>query len=136
MRVSPFIPINNSAENWKLIYDILTSCGMKCTGFIQTMWHFTGENFFCDIFDDVAFFAAIKTNRHVRLITVAVLSEHQRKGYGRKILFYEMKKAIQAGLREITFRTGIDSEAEKFWRKMGAKITGRKESDWEMKLQF
>ena len=135
MRCRPF----SIAEGWSLIHDILFGCGdksMRDLGCIQFMHHCAKENFFSDIFDEVAIVAAVKTNHHVRLITVAVLEEHQRKGYGRKILFYEMRKAIRLGLREITFQTGIDSEAEKFWRKMGAIVTGRKNSEWEMKLQF
>ena len=58
---------------------------MRDLGCIQFMQHCAKEKFFLDIFDEVAFFAAVETNRHVRLISVAVLSEHQRKGYGRKI---------------------------------------------------
>ena len=129
----------NIAEGWDLIHDILYGCGdnsMRDLGCIQFMQHCAKEKFFCDIFDDVAFFAGVKTNHHVRLIAIAVLLEHQRKGYGSKILFYEMRKAIANGLRLITFKTKIGAAAEKFWRKMGAQITGRKDLEWEMKLQF
>lgn len=135
MHVRPF----DIAEGWTLIHDILFGCGdkkMRDLGCIQAMRWFSGEKFFCDIFDDVAFFAGVRTKNYVRLIAVAVLSEHQRKGYGRRILFYEMQKAIRFGLREITFRTSIDGEAINFWTKLGARITGRSGHDWEMKLHF
>ena len=131
---------NGSDTDEKLIHDICYGCGdnhiKNCRGYLQTINYFAKQQYFCDIFDEVAFFAAVKNKKHIRLIAVAVLEEHQRKGYGRRILFYEMQKAIRFGLREITFRTSIDGTAINFWTKLGARITGRSGQDWEMKLQF
>jgi len=131
---------NSSKEDWKLVHDICYGCGsdsIKDTyNYIRAAQYYGGDKFILDIFDESAFFCGIRNRTHVRCIAIAVMSSAHRKGAGRKILMYEMKKASAAGIHQITLRTSRKEDGVRFWLAAGAKFTGRHGEDWVMRIQF
>lgn len=84
----------------------------------------------------VAFYYANRCRDHVRLIEIAVRSEYQGQGYGRKILNRLLAQMKEAGIDTLTFRTPIHEPAHEFWQHLGAQITDIKGSDYEMELKI
>ena len=135
MKVRKF---TGSKQDWQLLHDICYGCGSESVKntypYIRAAQYYGGSKFICDIFDETGFFCGIRNATHVRVIAIAVL-EH-RKGFGRRMLRYEMKKAAAAGIHEITLRTSQKEEGVRFWLAAGAKFTGRKDTDWVMQIRF
>jgi len=129
-----------SPDEYKVIHDICYGCGSesikKTYPYIRAAAWQGGKKFFLDVFGGKAFFAAIRSKSHIRLIGIAVMSDIQQKGLGRRIMLYEMKKARFFDIAEITLRTSKTENGVAFWKSMGAVITGEKGEDWEMRLRF
>lgn len=102
----------DTLEDWKLIHDICYNCNSKILkqtyGYLQRINFLSGDKFFCDIFDEMAFFAGTKAKTHFRCLAVAVSSESQLKGLGRQILHYEMDKLRYIGIDAITLRANMN----------------------------
>lgn len=84
----------------------------------------------------VAFFYALRSKDHVRLIEIAVKQDYQRQGIGERLLSRLLSTMKQEELYTLTFRTPIGEEAQFFWLKMGAKVTDVKGDDYEMELNI
>ncbi len=127
-------------EDWQLLHDICYGCGSDSVKntypYIRAAQYYSGSKFICDIFDEAGFFCGIRNATHVRVIAIAAMTEGQRKGFGRRMLHYEMKKASAAGIHELTLRTSQKEQGVRFWLAAGAKFTGRKDTDWVMKIRF
>lgn len=82
----------------------------------------------------VAFYFAIRSKDHVRLIEIAVREEFQRRGIARMVLVSLLKRMKAASLYKLTFRTPIEEAAPDFWLHVGANITGLKGDDYEMEI--
>lgn len=82
----------------------------------------------------VAFYYANRCRDHVRLIEIAVRTEYQGTGMGRKALFDLLARMKQNGLYKLTFRTPMNEEAQGFWLHLGARIVDVKENDYEMEI--
>lgn len=82
----------------------------------------------------IGFYYATVSKSHVRLIEIAVRSEYQGNGYGRKLLCDLLRRMKENGLQKLTFRTPIDEQAPNFWLHLGATIKGIKGGDFEMEL--
>lgn len=132
----------------RAVKDICYNCGSKTAkksySFFKRMEYLTGgkalEKVLCSVWylDGVpaAFFYANKSRSHVRLIEIAVKKDLQGKGIGRKILFRLLSLMKEHGMDTLTFRTPINEQAQFFWLKMGARITGMKGDDYEMELKI
>lgn len=82
----------------------------------------------------VAFYYATRSKSHIRLIEIAVREEYQGQGIGKKMLFRLLSRMKEHGMTTLTFRTPTNEQAQYFWLKMGARITGLKDGDYEMEL--
>lgn len=91
-------------------------------------------NFFCEIVDDVAFYAGTFEKKHFRLYEMAVSKEAQRKGYGTICLERLKRLCQQRGIAKITLRTSRNETAIDFWRKHGGVIVGINGEDWEVEI--
>lgn len=132
----------------RAVKEICYNCGSKTAkksySFFKRMEYLTGgkslEKVLCSVWylDGVpaAFFYANKSRSHVRLIEIAVKKDLQGKGIGRKILFRLLSLMKEHGIDTLTFRTPINEQAQFFWLKMGARITGMKGDDYEMELKI
>ena len=132
----------------RAVKDICYNCGSKTAkksySFLKRMEYLTGgkslEEVLCSVWylDGVpaAFFYANKSRSHVRLIEIAVKKDLQGKGIGRKILFRLLSLMKEHRMDTLTFRTPINEQAQFFWLKMGARITGMKGDDYEMELKI
>lgn len=135
---------NESNYNDAAVKDICHNCGSK-TGkqsynFFRRMNYVTGGNVWCKIWHygniPVAFYYANLCKNHIRLIEIAVKSEYQGKGIGRKLLFRLLRQMKEHKIGTLTFRTPINEEAQFFWLKMGAKIIDVKGADYEMQIKI
>lgn len=132
----------------RAVKEICYNCGSKTAkksySFFKRMEYLTDgkslEKVLCSVWylDGVpaAFFYANKSRSHVRLIEIAVKKDLQGKGIGRKILFRLLSLMKEHGIDTLTFRTPINEQAQFFWLKMGARITGMKGDDYEMELKI
>ncbi len=84
----------------------------------------------------IAFYYATQSRDHIRLIEIAVHQDHQKKGYGRKVLFDLLTEMKKQKYTKLTFRTPINEDACEFWLHIGATITGIKGDDYEMELNI
>lgn len=120
------------------IKKIVKNCGSKNVkntySYLDVINYRSKEKFYCEILDDVAFFAGTIGKKHFRLIECAVDSENQKKGYG-KLLIYRIKSLCKnCNLNKITLRTSKEENAVYFFLKMGGNIIGEKDNDYEMEL--
>ncbi len=131
---------DGSEKDKELIHNICFNCGstvMKRTfGYIERMMYFDSKKCVFDIFDESAFFFGVRGKKHLRCIGIAVMKSQQRQGIGRNILYHEMRKAKLHELNRMTLRTAKDETGIEFWLKMGATIVERKDTYWEMILNF
>lgn len=130
----------NVPEDWKLIHYICHNCNSKVLkrtyGYLQRILFFSPTTFFCDFFDETAFFAGTKAKTHAHCIAIAVAEEYQRQGLGRQIVYYEMDELRYIGLDTLTLRSNKAENGLFFWLKMGAKILGEVKGDWKLQLKF
>ena len=135
---------NEQNYNDELIKDICYNCGSKTAkqsyNFFKRMNYVTGGKVWSKVWSKdgfpIAFYYANRCKDHVRLIEIAVRSEYQGKGIGRKLLSRLLQQMKESGIDTLTFRTPINEDAQYFWLKMGAKIIDVKGNDYEMKLKI
>lgn len=135
---------NETDYNDKAVKEICYNCGSKTAkqsyNFFRRMDYITGSKVWSKVWSKdgvpVAFFYASRCKDHVRLIEIAVRSDYQGKGIGRKLLFRLLRQMKECELDTLTFRTPINEDAQYFWLKMGAKIIDVKGSDYEMELKI
>lgn len=129
-----------SAEDKELFRKICKDCGSKrikhSYGFMERLVFLRPNQCFIDFFDDVAFFCGVICKDHLRCVDIAVLAEYQRQGIGKEIIFFETHKASMQGANRMTLRTPFNEDGIKFWLSIGAQITGKGESYWDMTLPF
>lgn len=122
----------------KAVEDIARNCGARSVkGSIQYLrlpFYRGGNSFICEVFDGVAFFAGTMCKKHFRLYEMAVKTEVQKKGYG-KIMVIRMKQLCKKkGAEKITLRTSKEETAIEFYKKVGGRITGEKDNDYEVEI--
>lgn len=122
----------------RLIHDICYNCGSTITkqsfAYFNLMFN-CGSNGYGEICEQ-GFYIVNKGKKHWRLIEIAVANHYQKKGFGKLLLFRLLSQMKDCGVELLTFRTPIDEEAQNFWIKMGAKITGLKDNDYEMQIKI
>ena len=123
----------------KTVERIARNCDSKSVkdgvAFLRRINIFEPERFYCEVIDDVGFFAGLICKDHFRLYEIAVENEYKGKGYGKIMLLRVKKICWEHGLTRITLRTSKEENAVNFYRKFGGKITGQKKNDWEMELK-
>lgn len=119
-----------------LIKEISRNCGSKSIlegfAYYRSMRHFHPETFWYDFHERKGYCVAYKGKKHARLIGIAVRSDCQGQGIGRRLFLRLISRAKQAGLSKVTFRTSIFEEAQHFYAKMGCNVVGLKDNDFEM----
>ena len=123
--------------NAKVIDDIAKNCGadsVKNTISYLRVPFIGGAGFVCEIFDDVAFFAGTMCKKHFRLYEMAVREDYQRKGYGRAMILRMRQLCQKAGVEKITLRTSKNETAIQFYKKLGGRIVGEKDNDYEVEF--
>ena len=123
--------------NKELVREIARNCGSKAvTGSLSYIEiPFIQKNLYCEIFDDVAFFAGTFQKKHFRLYETAVKQECQRSGYGRAMIKRIQMLCQERGLDKITLRTSKEESAINFYRKVGGTVVGEKDGDWEVVIK-
>ena len=123
----------------KTVERIARNCDSKSVrdgvAFLRKSAFETPEKFYCEIIDEVCFFAGYVGKESFRLYEIAVENEYKGRGYGRIMMFRLRKLCSKKGISKITLRTSKDENAVSFYRKFGGKITGQKKNDWEMELK-
>lgn len=126
--------------NKEIVKDICKASDSEITrktyGFIECMNYRCGDKAMCEIFDNKGFYFATRAKNHIRLIEIAVRTEYQGQGLGRKVLNRLLTRAKALGITKITLRTPINEKAAEFWLHIGAKIVGLKDNDYEMELNI
>lgn len=102
--------------------------------FFRAMLYRSGDKVWSEIYDGKAMYFATRARDHVRLIEIAVRSEYQGQGMGKKVLFRLLSRMKRNNLYKLTFRTPIVEDAQSFWLHLGAKIVDVKGEDYEMVL--
>lgn len=127
----------SSVFNEKVIKDICKASGSPSLAKEASFFgcqHFRTPppKFWCEIFDESAFYVAGVGREHLRLYGIAVKKELQGKGIGRAMFTRLAGRARAAGLKKITFRTNMYEDAQHFYSHLGAKVVGLKDNDIEM----
>lgn len=124
--------------NDKVARDICYNCGSEVSkrsyNYFRTALHYSPDKVWSEIYDGKAMYFATRARDHVRLIEIAVRSEYQGQGIGKKVLFRLLQRMKAANLYKLTFRTPIVEEAQNFWLHIGARIVDVKGADYEMEL--
>lgn len=130
--------------NDELVKDICYNCGSKTAkqsyNYFRKINYVTKGKVWSKVWSKdglpIAFYYANRCKNHIRLIEIAVISEYQRNGIGRKILSRLLLQMKESGIDTLTFRTPINESAQHFWLKMGANIIDVKGNDYEMELKI
>ena len=122
-----------------IIAEIAKGCGSKNVkstySYLDVANYRSGGKFFCEIFDDCAFYAGNIGKKHFRLVETAVKQDAHGKGYGTMMIIRMKQLCKKNGLEKITLRTAKDETAVHFFRKCGGVITGEKGTDFEMEIK-
>lgn len=104
---------------------------------MQYIHHLQPQKIVCDIFNVTdAFFFGCYGKSHLSCVGIAVKDSAKGCGLATSIVAYETAKARAAGLRRMTLSTPINESAVEFWKKVGAKITGKGKDEWQMEMLF
>ena len=128
--------------NDKTAKEICYGCGSDISKKTYAYFHaaqhyfYSADKVMSEIYDGKALYFATRAKNHIRLIEIAVRTEYQGQGIGRKVLNRLLTRAKALGTTKITLRTPINEKAAEFWLHMGAKIIGLKDNDYEMELNI
>lgn len=93
------------------------------------------EKFKCGaIAGGVGFYVGTLGKSRFRLVSIAVVKQHQGKGYGAALMFDLIQNCRKRGIKKITLRTNRHEKAANFYKKFGGKIVGINGDDWEMEI--
>ncbi len=124
--------------NREKVVQIAKDCGAKSVrdtvSYLDLAAYRSRDKFVCEILDDVAFFAGMMCKKHFRLYEMAVVETAQRKGYGRAMITRMRQLCQKSGASKITPRTSKEETAIQFYKKLGGKIVGEKENDYEVEF--
>lgn len=131
-----------SDYNDSAVKDICYNCGSPMAkqsyNYFRRLHYVAGGKIWCKVWGDgdtpIAFYFANRCKDHIRCIEIAVRSEYQGTGLGRKVLFDLLTRMKQNGLHRLTFRTPMNEYAHGFWLHIGARIVDVKGNDYEMEL--
>lgn len=134
--------MTTSDYNDTAVKDICYNCGSPVAkqsyNYFRRLDYVTGGKVWSKVWSKgdtpVAFYYANRCRDHVRLIEIAVRTEYQGTGMGRKVLFDLLARMKQNGLYKLTFRTPMTEDAHGFWLHLGARIVDVKGSDYEMEI--
>lgn len=134
--------MTTSDYNDAAVKDICYNCGSPVAkqsyNYFRRLYYVTGGKVWSKVWSKgdtpVAFYYANRCRDHVRLIEIAVRTEYQGTGMGRKVLFDLLARMKQNGLYKLTFRTPMNEDAHGFWLHLGARIVDVKGSDYEMEI--
>lgn len=134
--------MTTSDYNDTAVKDICYNCGSPVAkqsyNYFRRLDYVTGGKVWSKVWSKgdtpVAFYYANRCRDHVRLIEIAVRTEYQGTGMGRKVLFDLLARMKQNGLYKLTFRTPMNEDAHSFWLHLGARIVDVKGSDYEMEV--
>lgn len=122
--------------NDALARDIGKSCGSKSIqngyNFYRRLKFLNPDGFWFDFYGNDAYYVASKGKNAVRLVGIAVRSDCQKKGIGRMMFYRLVRRAKEAGISRITFRTSIYEDAQRFYARLGCAVVGLKDDDFEM----
>lgn len=123
-----------------LIKHISKNCGSKVlkksVGYLEFIRYHSPKKFFCIIVDNTGFLAGTFAKKHFRLIDIAVLKDMQGTGIGKIMLSLLFEECIKREIYAITFRTPMDENSHLWYEKLGAKKTGIKQNDYEMRFDI
>lgn len=128
----------------EICYNCNSDTAKKSYNYFRRMEYITGGKVWEKVISKVmykdeipiAFYYANKARKHYRLVEIAVRKDYQGQGIGKKMLFRLLSQMKSDGVDTLTFRTPINEQAQFFWLKMGATITGVKGDDYEMELKI
>lgn len=128
----------NDAAVKEICYNCGSAVAKQSYNYFRRMHYVTGGKVWSKVWSKdetpVAFYYASRCRDHVRLIEIAVRTEYQGRGLGRKTLLALLSDMKAAGITKLTFRTPANEEAQHFWLHIGARITDVKGEDYEMEL--
>ena len=120
------------------VKDICYNCGSAVAkqsyNYFRRMHYVTGGKVWSKDDIPIAFYYASRCRDHVRLIEIAVRTEYQGQGLGKKALLALLSEMKGAGITRLTFRTPSGEDAQHFWLHVGARIVDVKGEDYEMEL--
>lgn len=123
-----------------LVRKVSKACGANSLKNASSWLHFikfrAKERFWAVSVDDVAFLFGSFSRNHFRLAELAVEKNNQRKGYGRFMLSLLFEECLKRNIYSVTFRTSMDEDAYLWYQRLGAKITGTKQNDYEMRFNI
>lgn len=97
-------------------------------------YHSKKENIISEYIPQVAYYVATLSKKSIRIIDIALVEEHQKKGIGRYLINRIIEIAKKNKKEKITLRTSSEETAFMFYQKLGFKEVGMKGNDIEMEL--
>lgn len=84
-----------------ICYDCNSPVSKRTYPFFRRMIYTSGDKVWSESYGDQAFYFATRARDHVRLIEIAVRSQYQGTGLGRKVLFRLLSRMKAAGLYKL-----------------------------------
>lgn len=123
-----------------LIKRVSMGCGSEAlkgaSGYLSFIRYHSAEKFWGFSVDETAFLYGTFARKHFRLMEIAVEKESQGRGYGNFMLSVLFEECIKRGIYIVTLRTSQREEAYKWYQRLGAKIVGVKDRDYEMRFEI
>lgn len=134
---------NNPADQ-RLIENICKESGSpvvaKEANFIRrAIWNTKDhpENLWCEIYDDCAFWMAIKCKNTVRSVFTVVRQDRQKEGIGNILHRRSLRRCMEAGISTLRRHTSQNERAIDYWtQKQGATIVGLNGNDFELEFRI
>lgn len=128
--------VTNDTTAKEICYGCGSDISKKTYAYFRTAQHYNADKVMSEMYGNKALYFATRAKNHIRLIEIAVRTEYQGQGLGRKVLNRLLTRAKALGITKITLRTPINEKAAEFWLHIGAKIVGVKDNDYEMELNI
>lgn len=122
--------------NEKECYKVARLSGVKQTEvdvrYARRVNYYTPDKLYC-LRSETFFLIGVLSSQSLRIIGIAVAKEHQRKGWGSRLLAKAIQDAKMGGVKIITTRTKSGAD---FYAKKGFDVVGMVGDDYKMQLEL
>lgn len=134
----------NSREDIQLLESICKNSGSKAVAkerayIRRVLWETSQhpENLWCEIYDDCAFWMAVKRKNYVRSVFTVVREDMHKRGIGELLHRRSLRRCMAEGIALLRMRTSMSEHAIDYWtQKHNATIVGVNGNDYELEFRI
>ncbi len=96
------------------------------------------DQLWCEIYNDCAFYMAVRRKNYVRLVFIVVRADKRNNGIGTKLLNRLFERTVKSDCTQVRLRTSqAAGEANAFWlNKQHAEVVGINGNDLELQINL